>query len=323
MRILLLLLLVLADWTSLTRIRDRNQAVEQAQQAFGRGEFARSAQFYQRAVDELGGAKDESLLLNMGHAYARAGRAQQARAAYGRLVGSRQAPMRSIARQQLAVLAAQKGEYAQAVGLLRQALLADPTNAQARYNYEVLRDYLARAPNEPRIPPASQPKGADDKKGEEKSRANQPGQDQPGQLDDPTQAPDPRNSPAPRPAPRGQRDPSQTGTGLGNQTADNFQAGTGQQQRVAQGREPGTTRGLDMAAEDTQRNQAASRQAGTEQASRNDTQLQTQRERLQQMNLSAGQARQLLDALRTAEEQYLQQMPHRATRKPDPKKPTW
>ncbi|WP_167856764.1 tetratricopeptide repeat protein [Hymenobacter aquaticus] len=320
---LLLLLLVLADWTSLTRIRDRNAVVQQAQQAFGRGQFDRAAQLYRRAIDELGGAQDELLLLNMGHAYARAGRPTQARAAYGRLVASQQAPVRSIARQQLGVLAAQKGKYAEAVSLLRQALLADPTNTEARYNYEVLRDYLARTPNEPRIPPAPQPKSPDTKPDDAPSKANQPGQDQQGQLPDPAQPDDPRNSPTPRPDPRGQRDPSQAGSGAGNQTADNFQPGAGPQQRVAQGTEPGRTRGLGAAAEDTQRQGAASRQPGTEQASLTDTQFQTQRERLQQMNLSAGQARQLLDALGTAEEQYLQQMPRRTAKKPDPKKPTW
>lgn len=327
MRILLLLLLL--TWpglSSLTRIQNRNQALLQAQAAYRSGNFDQAAGLYRHAVENLG-ATDEAIMLNLGHAYARAGQAAQARVYYGRLLSSRQAPMRSVARQQLAVLAAGKAEYAQAVGLLRQALLADPTNTEARYNYEVLRDYLARNPNEPRIPPAPQPTGADNKTGAANTPARrpqpQPGQNQPGQLNDPTQPDDPRNAPQQRPGQTGQRDPNQPAPGAGAQPAKNFQPGTGPQQRVAQGSQPGATRGLDIGANDEERNSSASRRTGTEQASLNETQLQTQRERLQQMNLSPGQARQLLDALRTAEEQYLQQMPRRSGQKSDPKKPTW
>ncbi|UOQ70475.1 tetratricopeptide repeat protein [Hymenobacter cellulosilyticus] len=323
MRILLIVvLLALPSWASLTRIRDRNQAVQQAEAAYSRKEFAQAAQLYRYAIEKLG-AQEEAVLLNAGHAYARAGQPVAARTYYGRLLTSPAPAVRSIARQQLAVLAAQKGEYAQAVGLLRQALLADPANKSARYNYELLRDYLARRHNEPKMPPPAEQQG----KPEESSKQNQqeqtrPGQDKQGQLNDPTQPEDPRNNAQLRPDQAGQRNPNQSSPGAGKQAGENFQPGSGPQQRVAQGSQPGSTRGLDSGTA-AEPNGARSQQAGSEQASLNDTQLQTQRERLQQMNLSQGQARQLLDALRTAEEQYLQQMPRRSTRKPDPKKPTW
>ncbi|TGE28994.1 tetratricopeptide repeat protein [Hymenobacter metallicola] len=321
--LLFLLLLALPTWTSLTRIRDRNEVVEQAQQAYRRGNFGRAADLYRQAVEKLG-AQDEAIVLNLGHAYAQTGRSAQARAYYGRLLTSKTAAVRSVARQQLAVLAAQQGEYAQAVALLRQSLLADPTNAAARYNYEVLRDYLTRHPNEPRIPPAANAPGAANKS---EKAPNQPqpkaGNERSGQLNDPTQPNDPRNAPERQASPNGQPDPNQNGPGGGTQPTDSFQPGAGTQQRIAQGNQPGNTRGLDTGTAGDNNSGAASRQPGTEQASLDETQLQTQRERLQQMNLSAGQARQLLDALRTAEQQYLQQMPHRSTQKPDPKKPTW
>jgi tetratricopeptide (TPR) repeat protein len=324
--LLLVLLVALPGLSSLTRIRDRNQAVQQAQAAYSHGDFAQAAQHYRRAVDKLG-AREEPILLNLGHAYARAGQAAEARAAYGRLLTSPTAVVRSVARQQLAVLAAQKGEYAQAVGLLRQALLADPTNSAARYNYEVLHDYLARRSNEPKMPPPASPANSDAKSGDSPSTAQQPqpkpGQDRTGQLDDPTQPEAPRHAAQKRADQAGQRDPSRPTPGAGTQAGENFQPGTGPQQRVAQGAQPGNTRGLSTTETDLPPTGAPSHAGGSEQASLNETQLQTQRERLQQMNLSSGQARQLLDALRTAEEQYLQQMPRRATKKPDPKKPTW
>ncbi|PJJ59965.1 tetratricopeptide repeat protein [Hymenobacter chitinivorans] len=326
MRVLVVvLLLALPSWASLTRIRDRNEALLAAQTAYSRGEFTQAAQLYRRAVEKLG-AQDEAVVLNTGHAFARAGQVAQARAYYGRLLASRAPAVRSVARQQLAVLAAQKGEYAQAVSLLRQALLADPTNKSARYNYELLRDFLARRPNEPQMPPAAKPQPDANQPGKDQQPNRQPdtrpGQDKQGQRNDPTQPEDPRNQAQPRPDPAGQRNPNQPQPGAGSQAGENFQPGQGPQQRVAQGARPGSTRGLDSGA-GAEANGARSPQAGSEQATLNDTQLQTQRERLQQMNLSPGQARQLLDALRTAEEQYLQQMPRRSAQKPDPKKPTW
>ncbi|TGE20210.1 tetratricopeptide repeat protein [Hymenobacter elongatus] len=324
--LLLLLMLALPGWTSLTRIRDRNLVVEQAQAAYRQGNFAGASRLYRRALHELG-ATDEAVVLNLGHAYARAGDASQARAYYGRLLTSQVAATRSIARQQLAVLAAQAGEYAQAVSLLRQALLADASNAKARYNYEVVRDYLAQHPNEPRIPPAPKPQNQGAAAGA-KNPANQPrpqpGPGRPGQRNNPNQPEDPRSAAEQRPDPSGQRPP--TGQRLpeaGIQTNETFQLGQGARQRVAQGSQPGTTRGISTAADDAEKTGSAQRQAGTEQASLDETHLQTQRARLRQMNLSAGQARQLLDALRTAEEQYLQQRPRRAGQKADPKKPTW
>jgi hypothetical protein len=41
------------------------------------------------------------------------------------------------------------------------------------------------------------------------------------------------------------------------------------------------------------------------------------------MNLSTGQAKQLLNALSAAEQQYLQQIPRKATTKLPPGKPAW
>jgi len=318
-------LLVLGSWGGLTRIRDRNTAIEQAQAAYTRQDFRRAAQAYRLAVEQYG-AKDEAVLLNLAHACARAGQAAAARTFYGRLLTSRQPRTRSIARQQLAVLAAQKGDYAQAVSLLRQALLADPANAGARYDYEALKAYLNHQQHEPQIPPpASDGNAPPEKKPADPQSQPRPqsGPDRPGQLDDPTQPSDSRNAPQARPDQQGRRDPNRPEASPGNGAPGGFQPGSGQQQAVARGSQPGTVRGLSDAADGTEAAGAPSRRASSEQATLSETQLQTQRERLQQMNLSSGQARQLLDALNAAEQQYLQQLPHKATRKPDSGKPAW
>jgi tetratricopeptide (TPR) repeat protein len=325
----IMLLTLLGGLGGLRTIHDRNEAVQQAQAAYSRADFVRATQLYNKAVQELG-ATDEAILLNLGHASTRAGQTALARNAYGRLLTSRSAVVRSTAQQQLAVLATRKGDYAQALGLLRQALHTNPANALARYNYEVVSDYLTRRQQDPTIPPpapAEAPPSTDGQpdKSAGPSPAPQPraGQDRPGQLDDPNSPQDKQNPAQPQANPNGQHDPNQPSNQLGNSASGNFQPGQGEQRRVAQGSLPGNTRGFSSAPDGPEGRGGTSSQPGTETAAPDEAQLQTQRARLQQMNLSSGQARQILEALSAAEQQYLQQLPRPATAKPDPNKPAW
>ena len=323
----LLLLVVLGSWGSLRRIHDRNEAVQQARAAYQRADFGRAARLYKRVVQELG-TTDEAILLNLGHASTQAGQAATARAAYGRLLTSRTLAVRSIAQQQLAVLATRSGDYAQALGLLRQALQTNPTNALARYNYEIVSDYLARREQDPSIPPPAtddSPPSTDGQPDEQLGQGQQPrtGQNQPGQLHDDSRPQDPRNAPTPRPDQQGRRDPAQPSNQPGTTATGSFQLGRGPKRSVAQGSQPGNVRGISSEATDPEAPGGSARQLGTEAAALDEAQLQTQRARLQQMNLSTGQARQVLEALSAAERQYLQQLPRRATAKPDPSKPAW
>lgn len=327
--ILLSLLALLGGWGGLNTIHNRNEAVQKAQAAYEHSNYPVAATFYREAVEKLG-ATDEAVVLNWGHASARAGQLAAARAAYGRLLTSREPQVRSVARQQLAVLAADKGEYAQALRLLRESLLANPANAVARYNYELISDYLRRRRDDPSIPPpatVNTPPSTDSKPDTQQEPANQPpprpGQDQQGELNDPSQSSEPRNSPQSRPDQNGQFDPNRPSGAAGNSANGSFKPGEGAERNVAQGSKPGSTLGLSNSETGPEANSGVSDRAGTEAATLDEAQLQTQRARLQQMNISSGQARQLLQALEAAEQQYLQQLPHKSTRKPESGKPTW
>ncbi|MBC6607779.1 hypothetical protein H8B13_13200 [Hymenobacter sp. BT188] len=327
---LLLFLLLIGGWGGFTRIRDRNAAIQEGAAAYARRNFAKAAQAYQRAVEELG-TKDEAAILNLAHACNRVGREAAAKSYYSRLITSKTPAIRSVAQQQLAVLAVQGGEFAQAVNLLRQSLLADPTNAEARYNYEVLRDYLTRRPNTPRIPPppsgnASNPR-TEQAAPSSKDVANQSqpraGNDRKGQLDEPNLPPDPQNAPQQQPNKSGQSNNNQPGAAPGNMARGGFQPGEGAERNVSSGSESGNVRGLSNDGSGEEATDGRSRRAGTEVADLDETQLQTQRARLQQMQLSTGRARQILESLGAAEQQYLQQLPRRSVRKQASDKPAW
>ena len=331
--LLLLLVLGVPSLRLLTMVRDRNVAVADATAAYRRDEAQVAAHYFEAALATASprSASDPRLVLNLGHAQARAGQLGAAQKTYGQLLAGSPTRLSSVARQQLAVLAAGRGELAQAASLLRQAIVLDPTNAGARYDFEVVSDYLTRRPNRPQLlppPPApapdSKPKADPEKNG---TRPNKPaekaGTDRQGEINDNKPVPNANTPPAPRPDAAGQPDNRQP-SALPGATNGNRTPGAGPPQPTASGNTPGTQRGLDRstaAGADSPNNRSS--RPGAEAASAADLSLQTQRERLQAMSLSPAQARQLLETLRAQEQQYLQQRTRPAARKPDPNRPTW
>ncbi|WP_400191251.1 tetratricopeptide repeat protein [Hymenobacter sp. B81] len=281
----LLVVLMLAGgglWDGLTRVRDYNAVVQRASSAYVRGRYQEAALLYEQALT-LGPAP-ANLRLNLAHAHSRLGQTARARQLYSGLLTGAEPAVRSVARQQLAVLAARRGDVVQAIALLRQALLDNPTNAEARYNYELLRRYQGRPP-QPQIPPPSAP------------------------APKPQAAPTPANTPQPQPkAPAGRDVAPQSAGGPGAAT------------EAAQGQQPGSVRGTGA---DSDSRSGAPGRAGTEGAAPTDSRVNTRQQRLRQLNLTEAQARQLLDALREREQQYLQQLPHKPTRPPVAGKPAW
>lgn len=328
--VLLGLALTAAGCNQLTKVRDRNVAVAAGQAAYARGDAASAADDFAAALAARARrVPDPRLILNLGHAQIRAAQANAARETYGRLLTDNSPFISSVARQQLAVLAARQGKVAQALGQLRQALVLNPANSGARYNYEVLSDYLARQQAPAMPPPAADTKPKEQpaatKSGKEKKHAEKAGTDKPGELAKPDQTQNlPTSPPDSRPDDAGQPNRQQPSGAAGNSAAGSRSAGTGVRQPIASGTAPGQQRGLDVnGAVGRAASAGASRRAGTEAALPEDERLQTQRERLRAMNLSPAQARQLLDALRAQEQQYLQQLTRPAPTKPDPNKPTW
>ena len=344
MKISLLLLFFLSaglpGWRWLTQVRAHNEAQAQAQAALAAGHPAEAVYYYQQAA-ALAGQRGAApaLLLNLGQAQQRAGQLGAARATYAQLLAPAvPAAIGSIARQQLAGLLAGQRQVAQAQALLRQALKLDPTNATARYNYELLSQYLAgQQPDNPALPtdappppssttPKQEPKKQPNDKSDP-SPAEQAGTARPGLAPDPAATPPPSGTRgAPQPSNTGQPDRQQPTSNAGNSAAGGFRPGTGERRPLPTGTNAGRQRGLDASAEASGLNPSAGqgRRPGTEAATDADLQLQTQRERLKAMNLTPAQAQQVLEALRESEQQYLQQRPRpRQGATPAPGQPTW
>ncbi|GAB3634930.1 hypothetical protein GCM10027422_05200 [Hymenobacter arcticus] len=329
----------LPGWHWLTQVREHNAAQARGQAALAGGRPTEAVYYYQQAVALAGrGGPSPALLLNLGQAQARASQLAGARTTYTRLLApSVPTAIGSTARQQLAALLVQQQQIAQAISLLRQALKLNPANATARYNYEVLSQYLAQQrPDNPELSPPTasapdpkQPSPRDSTQREQGSKAPQPadkeGADRPGQAPDPTQPPAGGPTAAPQPSAAGQPDRQRPTPSTGTSANGGFRPGAGEARPLPSGTAPGRQRGLDAsAASGTSAPAGQGQRPGTEVATDADLQLQTQRERLKAMNLTPAQAQQVLDALRADEQQYLQQRPRpRQGEAPAPGQPTW
>ncbi len=291
------------------------------------------------------GGPTPALLLNLAQAQVQSGQTSTARATYGRLLGPAvPAAIGSTARQQLAVLLTEQKQLAQAASLLKQALLLNPANATARYNYELLSQYLAKQPDAAPVPSLNPPPALGSKKtgskkdkgpqpadqGAAPSPSEQPGTNRPGTVPTPTAgAAPPQPAPAsasPSPSSAGQPNKQRPAENSGTSAQNSFRPGSGDERPLPTGTQPGRQRGLDTGPTAKGRPAPTGRspRLGTEQATDADLQLQTQRERLKAMNLTPAQAQQLLEALRASEQQYLQQRPRaRQGTPPPPGTPTW
>lgn len=137
--VLLVIALVLTDLDKIGKI---NTAKSEAKKAFLSGDFETAAKKYRYLVDSLGVTEDE-VRANLAAAYYQLKDTANALNTYSQIAQSPNARIRSVANQQLGVMADTKGKLEEALNYFRQALKAAPENQEARYNYEVVKKKLA------------------------------------------------------------------------------------------------------------------------------------------------------------------------------------
>ncbi len=171
MRYLLLILLWFGAtwWEDFHRIARTNRLKDRAEAAFQRSEFFQAIRYYQ-SLDSLSRGEGGAVL-NLAHSYFRTEQPEMAEGQYARLTTDADLRLRSVAHQQMGVLAFGQEQIPQALHHAREALRANPTNADARYNYELLRKLFPDT--EPNADPSSDDKHEgntipDEEKGEEK-----------------------------------------------------------------------------------------------------------------------------------------------------------
>ncbi len=166
------LLLLLLLWIDPNKIGKVNKAKSEAKEAFQRGEFKNAVAQYKTLVDSLG-VKEDEVTMNLAHSYFQLNDTVNAKNTYSPLTASSNAKIKSLANQQLGVLANREGKFEEALNYFRNALKADPTNEEARYNYEMVKKKLEEKKKE-----EEKKKDKDKKKDDKKDQKNKDNKDQ-------------------------------------------------------------------------------------------------------------------------------------------------
>jgi tetratricopeptide (TPR) repeat protein len=146
------------DLPVLTQISRNNQARREAERAYQSAHYVRAIQLYTQ-LSRIGAQDDPAVRLNLGHAYFKLGQYERAKTHYESLLRTEDSFLRTAAATQLGVIACVRRDSAGALTLFEQALLEDPTNEAARYNYELIRTRFSnRIPNRNQPPKAATPK---------------------------------------------------------------------------------------------------------------------------------------------------------------------
>jgi Ca-activated chloride channel family protein len=135
------LLIILLIWIDPNKIGKVNKAKSEAKAAFQRGEYKEAIQHYRTLVDSLG-VNEEEVNMNLAHSYFELNDTTNARNAYSSLTNSQNAKFKSVADQQLGVMANRQGKFEEALNHFKNALKTDPANEEARYNYEMVKKKL-------------------------------------------------------------------------------------------------------------------------------------------------------------------------------------
>ena len=293
--------LILLQLAGLTNIARSNALVDQSAQAYAKGDYKKAADGYERMVRDYGRA-DDAVMANLGHAHYKAGNPAAAARAYQRLAQSPDPAMQSLGHGQLGVIADQQGNTPEAMEQMKAALRADPNNQLARLNLERLLRKQPKMKRPKETKKQEQERKEQEKKEQEKKEQEQKDkQKQGGQQDKQKQSGQDSKNEADKPQnqPKPAQDESKKGGQDGQPPPDNdAQKGAkgrnGQQQKPTGEEEKG--------------------KPNTDEKGKpkeDDAGVAASKEQLRKMQLPEDKARQLLEAMRVGEVQYLQQRRYR------------
>ena len=141
MKILLIVLFSAVLAVDPATVKKINAAKSAAEEAFKAGDYAGAAKHYKYLVDSLGVREDE-VMLNLANASYLSKDTANAFTYYQSVTQSPKDLIRSKAHQQLGIMANRQGRAEEALNYFKQAIKAEPTNDDARYNYELLKKKL-------------------------------------------------------------------------------------------------------------------------------------------------------------------------------------
>ncbi len=118
-----------------------NSLKSEAKKAYQSGDYKTAAEKYQFLVDSLQ-VNENEVVMNLANSLFQMNDTTNAKSQYKSLLQSNSSNMRSLSNLQLGVLANRAGKYEEALEYFKQSLRTDPSNEEARFNYEMVKKKL-------------------------------------------------------------------------------------------------------------------------------------------------------------------------------------
>jgi hypothetical protein len=284
---LLLTILILLNITDPGKISEINRAKSEAKEAYQKGDFITAIEKYRFLVDSLQVREDE-VQLNLANAYFQANDTTNSFQNYQPLTQSSNSKIKSVAHQQLGVLANRQGKAEEALASFKQALKADPTNGDARYNYEMIKKKLE----------------------EQKKKEDEQKKQDPNKQDKNEQQ---------------QKDKNQDQNKEENKEKKDQQDKENKEQKDKQDQQKQDQQNKQDQESKEKKDQQQKEQQEKEQKNEEEKKdiPPSVSEKLKQMEMSEEKAKMILEAMKNQEIQYLQQNKRKATKPKDKGKPDW
>ncbi|MDN5199717.1 hypothetical protein QQ008_00045 [Fulvivirgaceae bacterium BMA10] len=295
MKYLLVLLLALNPINDLNKIAKVNKLKKQAQEAYLDGDYQKAIKHYSFLIDSLDVA-DDDVLLNLSNAYYKVADSANALNNYQKLTSSNNRQVKSIANQQLGIYANAKKQHKEALEYFKQSLKSDPTNEEARYNYELLKKLLKDQEQEDQNKDKQDQKDQDKQDQEKKDQQNK---DQQEQNKDQEKEQD-------------QKQQNQ------DQQQQDQQNKDGEKKEEEQQKD-----GEQKEQEEKQGKEEQQQQEESKEGEKKDELPKSISDKLEEMKISPDKAKMILEAMKNQEIQYLQQNKRKAKARPKSGKPDW
>ncbi|MEQ8243654.1 tetratricopeptide repeat protein [Fulvivirga sp.] len=296
MKYIIGILLVVTAFGNIGDIAKVNSLKKKAKEAYTNGEYQVALQHYQFLVDSMN-VVDDNIKLNMANAYYQLKDTTNAINNYSDLLASNNKAVRSVANQQTGIIKNKQKKYEEALDHFKEALKADPTNEDARYNYELLKKVLKEKEEQQKNQDQNDKDKNQDKDKENKDNKDQQNKDQQKQ-DQNKEDQEKQNEEQQKQDQEGQEDKDKQD----------------EQQKKEEEKKEG---------EEKDKEQQKPEDAENKDQEKPTDQEPSLSEKLKDMKISEEKAKMILEAMKNNEIQYIQQNKRKPTKKKDPDKPDW
>ncbi|MDX1628262.1 MAG: hypothetical protein R3345_06155 [Fulvivirga sp.] len=294
--------------TDIDRIAKINELKKKAKTAYNKGEYKQAIEHYTFLLDSMQ-VEDENIKLNLANAFYQLKDSAQATSAYNELIRSEDQLIKSVAHQQLGIMANRAKKFEEALTHFKNAIKADPSNDDARYNYEMLKKMLDKQKDQKQDQQDQKQNQKNKNQDQKQDQQNKNKQDQ--QQKDQQQNQDQKN----KEGDQGKKDKQQQEKDQQDKSKqeEEQQKDQKQEQQDEQKGKKG----------DQQEQQQQPGEESEDQEDEKQAQPSSLSEKLKDMKISEEKAKMILEALKNNEIQYIQQDRRKATKRKDPDKPDW